>query len=380
MTSQDGSRTRPWRDYALALALVLATSALVHGPRFAGNMHRHHWEDWRFFRHARQHLNSPLDCFTHEGPWPGLYRPISTNLYYLCARWAFGTNIEAYHVVNAVLFTANALLLFAIARLLLPFPWPFLPPVLFVSRIAHYQVLLYTSEIQALLSTLFALACISWFLSASLRPSRTRDALALIALLLGLLSKESVVIVPAVLTAHGLVVERPWRWRRYAALWALTAAWLAAYVVVRHRVGGGAPTGYAYDLSWSIVGRYAAYELSFLNVLVAPIDSAEMASRVMALSGHAWLSVLLALVSVAAVAAGVRAARREGSSRVATSAAVLGLAWFAFGMMPFVCFADRLFGRYTYFGHAGLALVVAGMARLLADAVRQRGMALRDAH
>lgn len=374
------ARTRPWRDYALALGLILATAALVHGPRFARNMHRHHWEDWRFFRHARQHLESPLDCFTHEGPWPGLYRPVSTNLYYLCGRWAFGNDIEGYHVVNAVLFVANALLLFAIARLLLPPPWPFLPPVLYVSRLAHYQVLLYTSEIQALLSTMFALACIFWFLSASIRASRARDALALVALLLALLSKESVAIVPAILTVHGLVVERPWRWRRYAALWALTAAWLAAYVVARHRVGGGVPTGFAYDVSWSIVGRYAAYELSFLNVLVAPIDSAEMASRVQALSGHAWLSMLMALLSVGVGVAAIRAVNRSDASRRAISPAVLGLAWFAFGMLPFVGFADRLFSRYTYFGHAGLTLALAAMGRLVVDAIRHRGRAAQEAH
>ena len=40
---------------------------------------------------------------------------------------------------------------------------------------------------------------------------------------------------------------------------------------------------------------------------------------------------------------------------------VFGFAWFLITMLPFTIFADRLFMRYGYLGHAGLALCVGGL-------------------
>jgi hypothetical protein len=50
--------------------------------------------------------------------------------------------------------------------------------------------------------------------------------------------------------------------------------------------------------------------------------------------------------------------------------AAFGLAWFFAGTAPFVVLADRLFIRYSYFGHAGLAVAVGGIASAVTQWIR----------
>jgi hypothetical protein len=362
-----------WRDYTLALCLILAAGAVAHGHGVYVNFHRHHWEDWRFFRHTRVQIETPLDCFTQPEPWPGLYRPLSTNGYYLLARPVFGTRVEGYHIVNAALFVCNALLLFAIARRLLPRPWAFVPPILFVSRLSHVQVLLYTSEIQALLSSFFALLSILWFVCEPAAGELSGVLLSLGALTLGLLSKESVVVVPAIVSAQAWLCGRRPDVRRLLALWAVAAAWAVLFAVALRRVSGNEPTGYAYDFSWAIGGRYVAYVLSFFNVLARPIDSTDMPSRIVSLAARPWVVVAVTLVAAAGIWVTARSRSRVAEGDVRPGTVAFGLWWFVLGMSPFVIFADRLFMRYAYFGHAGLAIAVAGAGWL---AVGPRGVAI----
>jgi hypothetical protein len=353
-----------WRGHGLALLLVLAAGAAVHGTRICANYHRHHWEDWRFFRHSRTTIRTPLDCFRRPGAWPGLYRPISTNGYYLLGREAFGNRVEAYHVVSVVLFVSNALLLHAIARKVLPQPWPLVVPAVFASRAAHYQVLLNTSEVQALLSSFFALVSILGFLATRERWGGRADLLCLGGLVLALLSKESAVAVPAILTAYAWLFRRGEGWRRLLAPWLVLGAWALMFVLVR-RAFGGEPTGFAYDVSWRIAGRYLAYALSFLNLPIGPAGSSEFPPRAADLASHWAVVVAAALAAGAGLGLTIRSRRWPSNEGIALRAAVFGLWWFVLGMAPFVVFADRLFVRYTYFGHAGLALGSGGIGCVL---------------
>jgi len=354
--------------------LILAVAGAVHGSAVRRNFSRHHWEDWRFFRHDRALIHSPLDCFTRPSAWPGLYRPLSTNCYYLVGRWLFGNRIEPYHVVNGAFFLMNAVLLLGIARSLGAGTWAVVPPALLASRIAHRQVLLYTSEIQALLSVFFSLAALWLFLAARARPGRSRlDAAALAAFGLGLLSKESAAAVPAIVTAYGWLYDRRGAWTRYALWWAVAAAWAVLFATVFRGVSGHQPTGYAYDLSAAVLTRYVSYFLLFLNSLVYPVDNWEVVTRVPLLA-HSL--AVRAAVGTAALAAGavLAAARRLGQGKAASCLRriALGGAWFVAGTAPFVIFQDRLFMRYSYFGHAGLALAAGAFLELLWCVGRER--------
>ena len=329
------------------------------------NLPHHHWEDWHFFRHTHSQIQTPLDCFTKASVWPGLYRPLSTNCYYLFGRVAFHNRIEAYHFVNAALVVANAILLFALGRRLPLGGWEWTLPVLFASRLAHVQVVLYTSEFQGLSCACLSLLAMLAVFEARLHGRRRGELLGLLAFVLALLCKESAIVLPVLVTAWSCLFEPRPGWRNNLLFWLVAAAWAVLFATVLRGVSGHQATGFGYDLSASILHRYVSYFLAFFNVLVYPIDERDMVARVPALAGTGAVLVgcaLLAAILLAALGFSRRllAHPRTDGLRVMT----FGFVWFAAGMAPFVIFSDRLFMRYGYFGHAGVAVMLAGAMRL----------------
>jgi hypothetical protein len=357
---------------------VAGTTGFTHGRFVARNLPRHHWEDWRFFRHTHAEVHSVADCFTRPSAWPGLYRPLSTNCYYLAGRAWWGNRIEVYHLVSVLAYVANGVLLFVIVRRMLPLPLALLVPALWTSRVALRQVLLYTSEFQALSSTFFSLLALALALPPRLRDERgprsfpPREGAALLAFAAALLCKESAVVLPAIVSAATWLFC-PRRWRRDLPWWALAAAWAALFALALRGVSGYQPTGYAYDLSSRVGARYTAYALMISNAIVLPVDDWTVPPRIPALAGQAPVLAALSFAALA-LAALLAAARRIEPGRAAdpVRALALGLMWFLAGTAPFVVFANRLFLRYAYFGSAGLSLLVLAMPPAAAEAWRLR--------
>src|SRR6185295_7335497 len=174
-----------------------AATALVHGAAIASNFHRRHWEDRRFFHHTQAEVHGLGDCFTRAGAWPGLYRPLTTNCYYLAGSVLWRDRIEAYHLVNLGVYLAIGLMLFRVAWRLLDAPLGLLAAGLWASRLAQWQTLLYTSEFQGLFAMLLALVALDRALATRVGASGERpwraEAAGLAAFALALLSKESAV-------------------------------------------------------------------------------------------------------------------------------------------------------------------------------------------
>jgi hypothetical protein len=125
--------------------------------------------------------------------------------------------------------------------------------------------------------------------------------------------------------------------------------------------------GFALDFTPSgLLSRYAAYLVSFLNVLVPGVDPERagwaIPPQVKALAATIPVLVLTAGVVVAEAALMVVARWRPACVGQAGRVTAFGLAWFLAGTSPFVVLAERLFIRYTYFGHAGLAIAAGGIA------------------
>lgn len=359
------------------MAVAAAAGSLAHGPEVVRNLPRYHWEDWRFFRHAKEHVHSPLDCFTQPSAWPGLYRPLSTNCYYLAGRALWGNRVAPYHVFNAVVFLVNVLLLFAVARRLLPLPLALVAAALWASRVAHRQVLLYTSEFQALGSTFFALAALCLALpprASGARPAqgRAREAAALIAFAAALLSKESTVALPVIVTAATFLFGARGWWRRDLLWWAVAGAWALLFTFVFRGVSGYAPTGFAYDLSLRVLHRLAAYALMMSNGIVLPVDDWTAPPRIPLLAERPAVLVALAVAATAVVALAAFARRAAPALAGPVRTMALGLVWFVAGAAPFVVLEDRLFLRYSYFPAAGLALLLAALPVAAAEWWRLR--------
>ncbi len=228
----------------LGVALVLAAFAVAHGPR-------------------RQQIHSIADCFFEPSAWEGgaeaTYRPLSANLYYFAGRSLFGNDIEVYHTIDALVHIANGVLLFLLCRLLLPGPFSLIPPVLFVSRLAHGQDFEYTSNFDTLSYAAFSLLGLLLFVSARRRERRLLEALAVGAFALALLCKEAAVVWPAILTAYGWLFDRSQVWRKYVAAWVVAALWLVCYREMIHLLYASETPGFVFDLTpKGLLARYAA--------------------------------------------------------------------------------------------------------------------------
>jgi hypothetical protein len=181
---------------------------------------------------------------------------------------------------------------------------------------------------------------------------------------------------PAILTAYGWLFERSSVWRKYVAAWAVAALWLVCYREMIHLLYPSGTPGFVFDLTpKGLLTRYAAYLLSFLNVLVPDVDPEKsgwaIPPHLRALA--ATTPVLVAMACLVAAEAALMIAARGRPARVGQSGrvAAFGLAWFLAGTSPFAVLAHRLFIRYTYFGHAGLAIAAGAVASAVTQWIRQ---------
>jgi hypothetical protein len=358
----------------LALLLVAAGLALAHGPRVARNFSEQHWEDKLYFEHSRKTIGSWADCFTRPLVWPGQYRPLTTNCYYYAVDRYLGNRIQVYHAANLLLAAANGLLLFLVARRLLPGGWALAPPALFASRLAHVEVLTNTVEFQSLLSVFFSLLALRLFLLGRERRRFGLAALAGACLALALLSKETAVVVPALLLVYGWLFDDRRGWPHYLAPAAVAVVWAALFVSVLRGIGGEPATGFVYTRSAAVVLRnYAAYLLDFSNALVAPLDDVVMSGRVARLAASPWARSLFALLVALAGLAGLLLRRLPHGCAAGARTGLFGFAFFLIAAAPYVIFEDRLFMRYSYFAHAGLSLAAGAIAYELVRALRRPG-------
>src|SRR5262249_21205301 len=146
---------------------------------------------------------------------------------------------------NAVMYLANGVLLFVIARRLLPLPLALLASGLWTSRVALRQVLLYTSEFQGLSSAFFSLLALALALPPRVQREpeaawpRWREGAALLAFAAALLSKESAIVLPVIVSATTWLFGG--RWRRDLPWWGLAAAWALLFALVLRGVSGYEP-------------------------------------------------------------------------------------------------------------------------------------------
>ncbi len=366
--SRPGSTWRPptW----LAALLVLLAFTIVHGDRVVRNLHHSHWEDGRHFHHNREQIHSLADCFRKASAWAGgaeaTYRPLSASLYYYAGRALFHNRLEVYHTLNAGVFVLHGLLLFLVCRQLRPGRWSLLPPLLFVSRLAHLQAATYTSLFDDLSCTALGLAGLGLFLHARARDRSWPAAVGVLLFGLALLCKEAAAAWPVVLVAYAWLFDERIHWRRYAAAFAPVLVWAAVYPRLIRALYPEATPQFALDLAPTrVLSRYAAYLIEFVNHFIDPVDPEKahfaMAPRVEALAARGPVIAAVALLIVAEIAVLGLARLRPSALGPALRVSAFGGAWFLAAMAPFVVVGHRLFMRYGYYGHAGIATALGGV-------------------
>ena len=354
----------------IAFLIIVAAFSAAHGKRVIANHSTYQWEDTVFIRHNAATIHSFTDCFIQPPVWPGLYRPLSTNLYYFIGRKVFSNAIGIHHLINVVVYVVNGLLLYLICLHFVPRVWAVVAAGLFVSRLSHVEVVLNTCEMQSLLAVFFTLSAIGLFMLGRHRKRTRLEWPALIAFILALFSKETALVVPVVLVVYWWLFDE-WRaWRHYLAPILTGVAWVVLFAVVFRGVTGHRPTGFSYNFSPShLLEGGAAYFLTFFNSLSLKLESIVMVPGIAAAAGTALVGAAFGLL-VAVIALFLVLYPRVGG-RYSQSARVLifGFLLFLAGAAPYLILESRLFMRYGYFGHAGLAIAGAVVLRETAAAL-----------
>lgn len=343
---------------AAAILVIAVVAWVVHWPKIAPRFSIFYWETVQYLDHVQQYVHSVPDAFRVPPLWPGLYRPLSTNLYfYLGLKW-FGPGVEHFKVFNLLLYIANAILLFRFAWRHVPWAWALTAAVLFATRDAHVDIVTTAVEAQSLLAVFFSLLALNTFASARETGRSTPDGVALAAFAFALFCKETAIVMPVVLVAYCWLLKRRFPWRWIGAHAAVAAVWTAFFVSVFRGIRDHAPTGFRYTASPRVIlHNVAGHLVDFSNVLVANLEETNMNvnRRMYDITRHAGTLVATGAVILATAAGTVKRARLGTDARVA----VFGMVLFVLATSPYLLFPDRLYMRYSYAGHAGVALTVA---------------------
>lgn len=394
---------RPIYVHVVAFVSIVVAFTAAHGVRFFANLTQTHWEDELFFNHSVQNVHSVMDCFLAEPLWPGLYRPLTTNCYYYFGRHAFDNRIEIYHAINAVMICMTGWLLYLLFRTLLrngellrdetaPNSPVFaalaiIPGLLFVTRLAHVEVVLNTAEFQALFyvfAGLLMLLLVTTFPTGD-QPRKGYTVKLLggaICLFVALLSKEAAISIGAIWVVFLLLLKRRADGLAFLLPIVTTVIWAGLFVGLFRGVSKYEPTGFTYlPTLENILTNFAVYFFSFFNWTTAGGDIV-MSERAITLASSQWgrglvLFLLFFSVGIVLYAALQRAARffkrQSRSSTTKTDASDssvvtllaqyslnvgFSIAFFFLATAPFVFFEDRLFARYGYLGHVGIAMAI----------------------
>src|SRR5579863_1883935 len=235
--------------YALVAILCAAGLAASHGSRIRENWHVPQWEDGLFFQHDTDQIRNFRDAFSKVGVWPGRYLPLTTNVYYHVGARAWGNRLEVYHFINLLMIVLNCLLLYRLAENFLGEWWAIVPAVLFSSRLAMVEVVLHTCEFQGLLYAFLTIMSADLFIRSRRSDSDSRQQLILsaVAFALALFSKESAVVLPAVLIVYSWLFDERLFSRPYLVHPIIGVVWALLFRLVLP--AHGQPLGSNYDFS-----------------------------------------------------------------------------------------------------------------------------------
>ncbi len=182
-----------WRQLAAGAALILLGVFAVYWPALRGQFL---WDDILVV-HRNPLVTGEL---TLASIWFRTDFPLTTVAFWL--EWlAWGNHPLGYHLVNVLLLTGGAVLLWRVlARLRAPAPW--LAAMIFAVHPVCVGSVAWISELKNTLSLPFFLLSLLWYLQLDTAPRPfTSYYVSLVAFLLALLSKTSTVMLPVVLLA-----------------------------------------------------------------------------------------------------------------------------------------------------------------------------------
>ncbi|MDD2806607.1 MAG: tetratricopeptide repeat protein [Elusimicrobiales bacterium] len=232
------------------------------------------------------------------GNLPGLLAPVAGEPYrplrmitFALERSLFGLNPMMYHLDNVAIHLANVLLLFAVLLLIFKDEeLAFYSALIFAIYPAWNEAIVWVKNRSMLLAGFFMLSGLYFYIKKKHLP-------ALLAVVLGLMSKEIVVAFPAIATAYAFIFEKERRKTDLLPYWALGIAWTVFLFAFYGGQAGSYAPGPAFFFSLKIMLKFmlilfypfrmnAEREVSFPETI---FDAEVLASFVLTFAALVWI-------------------------------------------------------------------------------------------
>jgi len=321
---------------ATALFSVLAFSLWMYRGAFRCFFVQ---DDFAWLVLSRFHsVGELLSCFVKFNP-AGTYRPLSQEAYFWLGQTIFGMWPTGFHIIGcAAHLTAVALLYLLLRRF-----FGILPALTgafcYAVHGAHVTSLYWISAFPEPLAMVFYLAAVLSFIHFDRTNERRAYLLSLAAMLLGVMSKESILSLPLILAAYCALLARS------RLLWTLPHFLVSgAYMLLR--ISSSVQVA-PYDLS---LGRQTLASLaSYLSWMAGFISNPMPSSWGLdAARRSLWISAAVVIVAVILfLLARVR------------PIAGFAILWILFALQPVLYFSNHSYPYYLAPALAGLALLIA---------------------
>jgi tetratricopeptide (TPR) repeat protein len=328
----------PFVHSAFALALILVGVVLLHRDALRVSFFA---DDYLFLEQVRG--RSLFGAVTSPDGLGNFFRPVGRQLYFWLLSHFSGESSFAFHAANLVIFLGVVALLFIVAHRL---AGPRAAAVAAGFLALHYSVdvpLRWVSGSQDLLAVLGALGALALYLS-------NFRMWAALPLLVGLLSKETVLLTPVIAVVAGRRPGEPWRAALVRA-WPLGLAvvvWAALWLVTApQRRGLGS------SLGLEPLGAVAV----FLHLIHVSFGIEWRALH------EAFGRVALPWLPLLPVGLAVLGARAAGpAARDAASPFAAGIFWALAATVPLIAVAAVWSAYYYLFALCGVGLALGALA------------------
>ncbi len=321
---------------AAGILLILAASAWIFHGAFRCFFVQ---DDFAWLVVSRFHsLAEFARCFVRFNP-AGNYRPLSQEIYFWLGQRIFGLWPPGFHIFGLAAHLAGVLLLYKLLRRFFS-PLPALAGAYFYAvHGAHLISLYWISAFPEPLAMVFLLSAVLMFLRFVHTNARSAYALSLVAMLLGIMSKESILTLPLILAAYCFLFARS------RLLWVLPFFALSVAALLARLIAGMTMAPYDVGLGRQTAESLLAY-LSWMTGLSAGLVQAHISSDLAAgyrLIASAFAALILILFMVS---------RNR-------SVAVFSLLWIAFALQPVLYFSSHSYPYYLAPALAGFSLLIA---------------------
>lgn len=385
MRAAPKSLSTPARNEKLAVSGILAATFLTYAstipfkwvyddPPQVPNNPDLHWNrlGYLFSHHLWAHMPGMEGRF---------YRPL-LSLWFLLNKTIFGLNAPAFHLTTVLMHVAATALAYLVARRILrDATAALIVATIFGLHPLHAETASWISDVDDSLAAIFCFAAFLGYLNARTRPQQAKLwwALSLGCYALGLLTKETAILLPVIIVVDAYARRLPGRMRTIAVIAISYGALALAYLAVRSAVLGTWVNAQQRISTVDTLLTVPRLALFYLLKLLVPVGLSAHYQPIHVVSPASLQFVIpsfvLAGLGVAAMTLWSKwksAAEDDFAVAHFRSFVLVAAAWLVIPILPALNLSllvdhDPLHDRYAYLSVFGAALLVAAVWLIISE-------------